>query len=108
MKLKTGVSILGVRSELVLGMFIASSVYRMLMLGVMVITSVTDGRHSRTSLHYLALAFDIRTRDESGVQWPKSEKYGVAKALREALGEDFDVVVERTHIHIEYQPKRQK
>ena len=105
MRLKAGVSILGVRSELVLAMQIAQEVYRELEVGALTITSVTDSRHSRTSLHYVGLAFDIRTRNGFD-QWDSKEKHRVARALRIALQSEFDVVVEGTHIHIEYQPKR--
>ena len=68
----------------------------------LVITSGTDGKHSRTSLHYRGDAIDLRTRefDESVVQ-------DVADTIAERLGPDFDVVVETTHIHLEYQPKGQ-
>ncbi len=68
----------------------------------LVITSGTDGKHSRTSLHYRGDAIDLRTRelDPSVVE-------AVAGEIRNRLGPDFDVVVERTHIHMEYQPEGQ-
>jgi hypothetical protein len=66
----------------------------------LVITSVTDGKHSPNSLHYVGYAFDMRTRDLSQV-----DKKNLAVDLREALGQEFDVVVEKTHIHVEFQPK---
>ena len=57
------------------------------------ITSLKDGNHSAGSLHYDGLAFDIR--------------YGApsVKKIREALGKNWDVVQESTHIHCEYDPK---
>jgi hypothetical protein len=42
----------------------------------------------------------MRTRDLSQV-----DKKNLAVDLREALGQEFDVVVEKTHIHVEFQPK---
>lgn len=74
------------------------------------ITSMQDGRHSANSLHYrdgICRAFDVRTRDEAPgyAQWSDDLKRELADAIRNALGRDYDVVVERTHIHIEYDPK---
>lgn len=64
------------------------------------ITSAHDGVHSAHSLHYAGLAVDVRTRDLT-----KEQIETLAKALRETLGKDFDVVVETDHIHIEYDPE---
>jgi hypothetical protein len=62
-----------------------------------VITSTYEGDHSPGSLHYANLAVDIRL--------PKNNPTGVALAIQQKLGEDYDVIVEMTHIHIEYDPK---
>lgn len=62
----------------------------------LVITSGRDGEHSATSLHYEGRALDVRTRTLTSVQQEE-----VAKALRTELGPDWDVVVEKNHIHIE-------
>ena len=58
-----------------------------------VITSTYEGDHSASSLHYANLALDIR-RGMNAEQ--------TVKALRRALGKNFDVVLEKDHIHIEY------
>ena len=62
-----------------------------------VVTSAEDGRHSTTSLHYRGRALDLRTRDLTARQ---AREY--AKALREALGAEWEVFLEHDHIHIEY------
>ena len=64
--------------------------------GEMVVTSARDGKHREHSLHYVGQAVDLRTRDfvDMWVQY-----------LRQALGEDWDVVAEKDHIHCEYDPK---
>ena len=49
------------------------------------------------SLHYQGKAFDLRT-------WHVIEE--VAKQLRTYLGKDYDVIVEKDHIHVEYDPKQ--
>ncbi len=95
MTFKKGVSIRGVRSETVLAIQIAAGLWPNL-----VITSVVDGKHSRGSLHYPGAAFDVRTRDRSAA----SIKRFVAR-LRRRLTDEFDVVVESTHVHVEFQPK---
>ena len=64
--------------------------------GEMVVTSVRDGKHKEHSLHYVGQAVDLRTRDFTDM-W--------AHYLRNALGKDWDVVVESDHIHVEYDPK---
>lgn len=65
-----------------------------------VITSAADGTHKQNSLHYVGKAFDLRTRDLL---------QGHAEAAREklaaALGDQFDVVLESDHIHVEFDPK---
>ena len=62
-----------------------------------VITSTYEGDHSPSSLHYANLAVDIRL--------PKENPTGIALAIQRALGDDYDVIIEKTHIHIEYDPK---
>ena len=62
-----------------------------------VITSTFEGTHSAGSLHYANLAIDIRR--------PKDSRYKIMLKLKGYLGPDYDVVKEKTHIHIEYDPK---
>jgi len=84
----------------------AYHVYRQMGRDSLTVTSINDGKHSKESLHYKGEAFDIRTRDDdSGIQWSDATKDLIAKTLRERLGPDYDVVVERHHIHCEYDPK---
>ncbi len=100
MRLKTGVNTFGLRPELLLGLMVADAVWREHG-RELVVTSLNDGRHSKTSLHYAGCAADLRTRYFHDVE-------RVAADLRDALGynPDYDVVEERDHIHFEYQPKR--
>lgn len=66
-----------------------------------VITSGGDGKHSRGSLHYSGNALDFRTRHLDSLEAVDR----VVAAMRLALGAEYDVVKEPTHIHVEYQPK---
>lgn len=64
------------------------------------VTSIMDGVHRPMSKHYSGEAIDLRIwffRDE--------EKDLVAYELQQRLGEDYDVVLESDHIHVEYDPK---
>jgi len=66
----------------------------------LVITAGLDGAHSAGSLHYYGLAIDLRSR-----YFTKDEKEEAAEKLRAALGSDYDVVVHKSHIHVEYDPE---
>ena len=66
----------------------------------LVITSTYEGNHMPSSLHYHNDAIDIR--------WPKSNvttRDQIARKIRDLLGPQYDVVPERDHIHIEFDPK---
>lgn len=100
MRVKKGVRIFGIKPELTLGLIIAEGVY--LKHGIeLVITSVIDSKHGQHSLHYVGYAVDLRTRDFKD----KEEQLAVCRELRDALGNDFDVVLEKDHIHLEFQPQ---
>jgi hypothetical protein len=63
-----------------------------------VITSTYEGNHSPSSLHYGNLAVDFRL--------PKKKADDLISAIRSRLSQDYDVVLETDHIHVEYDPKR--
>ena len=99
MKLKKGVKLNGVKSEILIAIMVVDSIY-MNSDSELILTSVCDGKHSIGSLHYPGLAFDCRTRHLS-----KVEKDLIFKEIKDSLSEEFDVVLHSTHIHIEFQPK---
>jgi len=65
------------------------------------ITSGDDGVHSLGSKHYIGNALDFRTRDI-----PEDLRANVAADAGRILGENYDVVLEGTHLHVEYDPPR--
>ncbi len=65
---------------------------------VMTITSGNDGLHMKESKHYENNAIDIRTRD-------MNNRNRTFKEIKRDLGVNYDVILEETHIHIEYDPK---
>ena len=64
-----------------------------------VITSGNDGKHMKNSKHYKNEAIDIRINN---MQKPEE----VTKEIKKLLGRDFDVILEPTHLHIEYDKKK--
>jgi len=98
--LKSDVHVAGMRPELVPALLAADRIYRANG-AFMTVTSVSEGEHKEKSLHPEGLAFDLRTRNFTRVEVDR-----IARAIRESLTIDYDVVVEKTHIHVEFQPKR--
>jgi len=98
-RLKEGVKAAGLRPEAMLAIIVALSVYQEFGYEL-VITSLVDGKHSRGSLHYSGAGIDTRTR-----HMVDAHKKQVADEIQVRLGPDFDVVLEKDHIHIEFQPK---
>ncbi len=96
MMILEGVAIAGIRPELLLALCIADKIYDQLG-HELVITSALDGEHMRGSLHYVGAAADLRR--------PSDDVELITVRLRDALGENYDVVLETLHIHIEFQPK---
>jgi len=100
-RLKPGVRLLGLAPQLVLALHAAAGVYEVTgKAKEMVVTSCSDGKHSPTSLHYVGHAVDLRTSN-----LPPERVQKVTNRLREVLGDEFDVVLEADHIHVEWQPK---
>lgn len=98
MRQKKRIEVQGMRPELLFALVVADTVYRENGRDL-VVTSVTDGKHSETSLHYSGCAADLRTN-----VFPEGADL-VAKQIRDGLTNDYDVVLESDHIHLEYQPR---
>ncbi len=64
------------------------------------ITSGTDGTHMKGSKHYEGNALDLRRKNMTPDVLAQ-----YLLVLKERLGRDYDVVLERDHIHVEYDPK---
>lgn len=97
--LKKGVRIFGIRPEMVFAHSIVAEVYKEFDRDC-IITSCTEGKHSKGSEHYKGDALDYRIR-----HLISGEAERIHAQIKERLGGDFDVVLEKTHIHIEFDPK---
>ena len=102
MILKKGVLIKGIKPETIMGILFAESIWKTSLdtNDQMVITSVTDGKHMKGSLHYNGYGFDVRTNFLTSAQITI-----FFDALKNHMDYEFDIVLEKTHIHIEYDPK---
>ena len=65
-----------------------------------IVTCCDGGNHSNTSLHYVGAALDFRTNFMTDEQ-----KQALHAKLVARLGQDFDAVLESSHLHLEHQPK---
>lgn len=95
--IKSGVDLRGLSPQMAIAYTIACKVYGQY---ACVITSGSDGKHGPNSLHYSGQALDLRTNN-----LPPQAVQSIVDRLKEALGAQFDVVLESDHIHIEFDPK---
>jgi len=96
MLLKAGVDISRLNREIRRALPKIEAVYDQY-LETFVITSTFEGNHGAGSLHYANDAVDVGL--------PKKDVKEIFNAIKEDLGNSFDVVWEGDHIHIEYDPK---
>jgi hypothetical protein len=83
--------------QLKTGIMIADSVFSKHGID-MVVTSVCDGKHGSGSKHYLGMGCDLRI-------WGIEGKLDLLVSdLKQAMNNNFDVVKESDHIHLEYDP----
>lgn len=98
-RLKEGVSVAGIRPEILLVNQVAAPIFAKYN-SDLVITSYNDGKHSQFSRHYAGCAVDYRIWYLAVDNRPK-----VVQELQEALGKDYYVRLETDHIHVSYKPQ---
>lgn len=101
LNVKNGVSIGGIKSETIFGILVAATLFDSYG-APFVLTSVMDGKHMNASLHYGGFAFDCRLPSRYVVSGTLDAE--VVEALAHALGAQWDVVLEKDHIHVEFDP----
>lgn len=110
-QLVEGVSLTGLEKPLLTALHVAKEIFDDY--GVdCVVTSANDGAHKSGSLHYLGLAFDLRTRHLKP-QYVSLIYVKLQRALKEYRDLDgmkgrFDVVLESNHLHIEFDRRLNK
>jgi hypothetical protein len=101
MKFKAGVKCFGVKPETLFIFFAVENAYLSVLNIEPTVTAITDGKHG-SDRHGKGYAVDVRTRDDnSDKQWDIEIKQELREAIKLRLTDEFDVVVEDTHIHIE-------
>tara|TARA_R100000306_G_C4299092_1_gene104156 strand:+ start:142 stop:456 length:315 start_codon:yes stop_codon:yes gene_type:complete len=101
-KIKSGPSgarMLGLHPEILLVVPVAHEILRQWEADL-VITTGTDGTHMANSLHYAGYALDFRTRHLTSEQ-----KEAFRRQLAAALGKHYDVVLHKSHLHVEFDHK---
>jgi hypothetical protein len=66
-----------------------------------VVNSVDDGKHGSGTLHGYSLAIDLDTEGDRPEHLPRLHGY-----MARNLDAPYDVVLEATHVHVEYDTKR--
>jgi hypothetical protein len=110
MIVKTGAAFIELHPSIRHALDVTDSVYRGLFgkAAHAVVTSLGDSVHSPASKHYgldgdvRARAFDLRTTTAGHTQ---GEIAKLKTNLQDQLGKRFQVIVEKDHIHVEYDPK---
>lgn len=105
LSLKSGVRILGLSPEILLGIQIVQSCFEHFGWDC-VITSGIEGKHMAGSKHYSGNACDFRVNFIPSVH----DKQELFDKIKESLGKDFDIIWENQgtdseHFHLESDPK---
>jgi hypothetical protein len=99
MQIKKGVNLNGLKPEIAAIFPVLECVYQSYGAEA-VITSGVEGSHGDYSHHFKGLAVDVRTRNVN-VNFHKD----LVNKLKFALSEQYQVVYENNHIHVEFDPK---
>lgn len=101
-RFKAGVNCYGLHPRIWSAIMLTASLVHQTAGKECVITSLCDGVHSPNSYHYLLGAFDARTRHLT-----EEEQEGVTQRLARKLGDQWDVVLESDHLHVEFDAGRE-
>jgi len=99
----TNAKVKGMQPEILLAIIIADQLMGKMYERNLTLTSITDGHEDKPkSLHNPGYAFDMRTWSMNG-----AEKAKFGKELSQLLGDEYDIVVEGNHIHVEFDPPKE-
>ncbi len=115
MRIKEGVSVVDIHPAIRYGILVINEECHKVVGRGPALTSLGESfAHSLQSLHYgvsfngrKALEVDDRCRaaDLDLDEFSQDEKDQIEEGCRARLGRDFDLVIEATHWHLEYDPK---
>lgn len=89
----------GLNLPMLIALWWAGRVYQKQGMETITVTSARDGQHMKGSLHYCGCAVDLRI-------WGLPDPQAAESELKRQLDKEFDVVLEQTHLHIEFDPKK--
>lgn len=95
---KLGVSLLGLKSPILHALIIMCNLTTSNYGKNITVTSTTEGVHREASLHPCGYAVDIRSWSFTTKQMVDIYAY-----MSNNLGPDYDVIMEKDHLHIEYE-----
>lgn len=90
--------VMGAQPEVVLALEVARGAAESVGVRILTVSHLTDGQHKVDSLHYLGFAADLTISN--------GDYQAASDAIRGGLPQDYDVVNEGTHVHVEHQLKR--
>lgn len=99
MKIKEGVKVDGLKDVIIVILPEIAQLFKLFGLEF-VITSAVEGTHMEGSKHPKGLAIDVRLPYKD-MSW----NYNIVSVLQIILGKNYDVVLEKNHIHIEFDIK---
>jgi hypothetical protein len=101
MKVKDStVSVDGLQAPMLHACAVVDDIYLEIARHEVTLTSAKDGKHSDESLHYRGLACDFRNRDVT-----QDEFILIHAQVKIKLPAPYQIVIEKTHMHIEYDLK---
>jgi len=100
MRIKPGVILDGIQTPMLNVLVVVNAAYARQGIEVWV-TCGLDGEHMEGSLHDKGLALDFRTRK---IRIKIIE--AIAAEVKTKLGDAYDVMIEKDHLHVEHDPKQ--
>jgi hypothetical protein len=103
LSVKDGVKVGGIQPETILALIVVQSLFHEMRIPCVLTSAEDSSEHMPSSYHYKGLAVDIRLPSKY-LDTPGIDDV-IVNSIHNSLGKEYDVVLESTHIHIEYDPK---
>ena len=110
LKFKEGVKIEGLQPQMLVALDVATEEYDKFSRDCVVTGALKEkknnppkGNHGDFSHHYKGLAVDLRIRH---LPDPNGNPGMIKRKLQHRLGEEYQIILESTHIHVEFDPRQ--